>query len=174
MRSMGDPNYVYRPWSEERRAAASRRVFMKIIRDEAEIIAETNEGSIFEAAVLLLVIIKKKGADRAMLRDLTGFSYHTILVMIVRAKLAAILFDDGTFNQGVLADCEDAASARVIEILLTGCMAGTFIRTIDDKWRTGDQSDPDGANWPQHLAHGLAICFGKHYVFNRAEEASAA
>jgi hypothetical protein len=168
MKAMFHPEYVYAPWSEERKAAASKRVFMKRIWAEAGAIAETKEGAHFEAAVLLLVIAKKNSSDTDLLRHLTDFPHQTILVMLVRAKLAAILFDDGSFNFGVLDGCEDAATETVTSVLLMGCMAGTFIRTIDDKWRTGDQSDPDGANWQQHFAHEIVNCLGKHMVFGHA------
>jgi hypothetical protein len=168
MKSMGDPDYIYTPWSAERKAAASKRGFMRRIWAEAEEISETKEGARFEATVLLLIMAKKNSSDIDLLRFLTDFSYQTILVMLVRAKLAGVLFDDGTFDFGVLSDSEDLAEQYLNNsVLLPGCVAGIFIHTIEGKWSAGDQSDPDGANWQQHFAHGLVNCLGKHMVFSK-------
>src|ERR1700693_5785157 len=60
---MFSPEYVHDPESDKRMAAQRRRDFMKSISADAAAMAGAEEGSAFEAAVLLLVMIKKKSAD---------------------------------------------------------------------------------------------------------------
>jgi hypothetical protein len=84
------------------------------------VIAERNDGAPFEAAVLLLAVIEFGRSDIGFLRKLTDFSYSAVLVMLVRAKLAGILFDNGQFNLGVFQDCEDEAAWTVTAVLLVG------------------------------------------------------
>jgi hypothetical protein len=159
--------------SRKRHLTMNQQIFLKKAYVDAAVLAEQKGGAPFEAAVLLLAIMEFGASDMGFLCKLTGFSYEAILIVLVRAKLAAILFDDGRFNFDVFDDCDDEAMWTITAILLIGCMTGSFIRTIDDKWRSGDQSDPDGANWPQHFAHGLIHCLGKRYVFERRGEAQA-
>lgn len=51
MRPMSDPDYVYQPWSEERREQASLRARARIAREKAalEVLAQTDLGRAFFA-----------------------------------------------------------------------------------------------------------------------------
>jgi hypothetical protein len=119
---------------------------------------------------LLLAVIDKGTVSVRELCRVSEFSYHDVLVMLTRAKLGGILFEDDSVNAGLFIS-EDKAEATIVGILSAGVMAGTFVHNANDEWTVGDQSDFDGTNWKQHFACGLASCSGKRYVFDRGAEA---
>jgi hypothetical protein len=148
------------------------RISYPSIRVQAAEITGDTDGASFDAMVLLLYVIKKKTVNIGHLCHFTKLSYHQITVMLTRAKLG-ILIEDDTINADLFISVEKGAEA-LAGVLAAGCMAGIFVHTADDKWRVGDQSDPDGTNWKQHLAQGIVMCIGKNYVFGRGGTAPSA